>query len=105
MQETQYDYLDVTGAAALVGTLQVSLVNNFTPSPGQTFEILTWGSRSGTFSTLELPALGGSLGWDTSQLYTSGVLSVAAVPEPESIYLMAIAAVTLIVMRRSIGRC
>lgn len=45
---------------------------------------LDWtGSRSGTFSFLGLPTLGGTLTWDTSQLYTTGVISVvgpAAIP-------------------------
>ena len=31
---------------------------------------------SGTFSSLQLPALAGGLVWNTSQLYTTGVLSV-----------------------------
>jgi hypothetical protein len=34
------------------------------------------GSLSGTFNQIELPALSGSLLWNTSQLYTDGVLSV-----------------------------
>jgi hypothetical protein len=73
---TKYDQLLVTGSAALAGTLQVSLINGFTASAGMSFDILNWGSLSGTFSTVQLPALAGSLGWDTSQFYTTGVLSV-----------------------------
>jgi hypothetical protein len=73
---TQYDQLIVFGSVALAGTLQVSLINGFTASAGMSFDILDWGSLSGTFSTVQLPALAGGLGWDTSQLYTTGVLSV-----------------------------
>jgi hypothetical protein len=35
-----------------------------------------WGSLAGTFATLQLPALSASLSWNTSQLYTAGILSV-----------------------------
>jgi Tol biopolymer transport system component len=72
---TQYDQVHVTGELALGGSLDVSLVN-FNPSAGQSFNILDWGSLSGTFAALDLPALTGSLAWNTSQLYTAGILSV-----------------------------
>ena len=52
-----YDQLIVTGSATLGGTLNVSLINGFTPVNGQTFSILTSSlARSGTFSTATLPA-------------------------------------------------
>jgi hypothetical protein len=54
----------------------VSLID-FSPSSGQAFDILDWGSLTGAFSSIDLPSLPG-LVWDTSQLYTTGVLSVAA---------------------------
>jgi hypothetical protein len=60
---------------SLGGALNVSLINNFTPAPGQAFDILDWGSRSGTFASINLPMLSG-LAWNTSQLYTSGMISV-----------------------------
>ncbi len=48
-----YDVLAVTGGATLGGTLQVNLVNGFTLSNSTTAIVpLTYGSRSGTFSTL-----------------------------------------------------
>ena len=37
---------------------------------------MDWGTLVGKFSSLSLPALGSSLLWNSSQLYTSGVLSV-----------------------------
>ncbi len=83
---TQYDQLRVTGALTLNGTLDVQLVNLgaglFSPHAGQSFDILDWGSLSGTFSTLQLPTLGSGLAWDTSGLYTTGVLSVASAGLP-----------------------
>jgi hypothetical protein len=48
------------------------------PSAGQTFDILDWGSLIGTFSAIQLPTLAGGLAWNTSQLYTTGILSVAS---------------------------
>jgi autotransporter-associated beta strand protein len=74
---TQYDRLNVAGSLALAGTLRVTLANNYTPAIGDAFDILDWGSRSGTFSALQLPTLSGPLVWNALQLYSTGVLSVA----------------------------
>jgi len=66
----------VAGQLVCGGTLQVSLVNGFSPALGNSFDILDWGTRSGTFSNLQLPVLSAPLIWNTSQLYSTGVLSV-----------------------------
>ena len=68
--------LNVTGKLSLAGTLTVNLVNGFAPSVGQSFDLLDWGMRSGTFSSLQLPALASPLAWSTNRLYTAGVLSI-----------------------------
>ncbi|MFK8014866.1 MAG: thrombospondin type 3 repeat-containing protein [Gammaproteobacteria bacterium] len=47
--------------AALDGTLNVSLANGFTPVLGDTFVLSTFGSLTGTYSTINVPALGGGL--------------------------------------------
>jgi hypothetical protein len=73
--------LIVAGALSLGGVLDVTLINGFTPSAGQSFNILDWGSLAGTFSGLNLPTLAG-LSWNTSQLYTNGVLSIASAGLP-----------------------
>lgn len=73
---SQHDQVESAGAIALDGTLQVSLVEGFMPTVGQAFDLMNWATRTGAFDTLQLPALGG-LFWNTSQLYTTGVLSVA----------------------------
>ena len=52
---TQFDRLAVSGTATLNGTLNVTLINGFTPSGGAPFQILTYGSRTGTFSTINGP--------------------------------------------------
>jgi hypothetical protein len=95
---SNYDRLPISGTVALAGSLQVSLLNNYSPVSGDTFDILSWTSETGTFSTLQLPSLGGTLGWDTSKLYTIGRLSVTTVPEPSSIAL-AVAAVSIFAVK------
>ncbi len=52
---TNYDQLAVSGTATLSGALNVSLVNSFSITPGQSFTILTASSVSGTFTTTNLP--------------------------------------------------
>ncbi|HKB36124.1 MAG TPA: hypothetical protein VKD72_06700 [Gemmataceae bacterium] len=49
---SQFDQLVVSGSASLAGTLNVSRLNGFTPSTGDSFQAITFGSRSGTFSTI-----------------------------------------------------
>ena len=71
-----YSKLDVAGALTLAGKLSVTLVNGFTPALGNSFDLLDWGSLSGHFSSLSLPALSSGLVWDTNDLYTTGTLSV-----------------------------
>jgi hypothetical protein len=74
-----YDQLAITGTAALGGLLDVSLINAFAPSAGNTFTILTaTAGRSGTFSTLpsQLPPLGSSLAWQISYGANNVMLSV-----------------------------
>jgi hypothetical protein len=56
----QFGQLVVTGQATLDGTLQIDLVNGYPGNPGDTFTIVTFGSRSGDFTTLNLA--GGT--WD-----------------------------------------
>lgn len=76
---SQYDQIHVGGQLAVGGTLAVSLINGFKPAIGNTFDLLDWGLLNGTFLSIMLPTLTGAQ-WDTSQLYTTGVLSVVAGP-------------------------
>ena len=84
---TSFDKLAVTGNVELTpdfgfglgsGPLEVSLTGGFVPHGSQSFDVFDWGgSFFGNFSAIQLPTLGGTLVWDTSQIYTTGVLSVA----------------------------
>jgi hypothetical protein len=62
--------------------LKVSLTNNFAPKAGDTFEILSFASASGSFGSMALPQLTQGLSWNTDALYTDGTISVAATPPP-----------------------
>jgi hypothetical protein len=44
--------LNINGAATLDGTLNISLVNNYVPALGDTFEIMTYSSYTGNFNTI-----------------------------------------------------
>jgi hypothetical protein len=70
-----YDKVVISGNAALGGTLSVETFG-FTPQLGQSFDILDWGSVSGSFLTLNLPPLDPSLMW--SPLDSNGVIRVLA---------------------------
>ena len=53
--------LAVSGTADFDGSLNISLINNFTPQLGDTFVISTYTSQTGTFATVNAPALAGGL--------------------------------------------
>ncbi len=81
---TQHDKLNFTHAATPQvewgGTLAVTLIGGFTPAAGQSFDIFDFDAArdAGTFASLTLPALPAGLAWDTSQLYNTGVITVAS---------------------------
>ncbi|MEM8944456.1 MAG: LamG-like jellyroll fold domain-containing protein [Planctomycetota bacterium] len=68
------DLLDITGAFMADGTLDISLAGSV--NLGETYDIFNFDSASGSFDSINLPSLGGGLGWDTSQLLVSGILEV-----------------------------
>ncbi|HTZ00516.1 MAG TPA: PEP-CTERM sorting domain-containing protein, partial [Rhodocyclaceae bacterium] len=82
-----HDKLVFLGSVALNGAgLSVEYWNGWTAGAGQTYDLFDWnsGAPQGSFSQVLLPTLAAGLVWDTSHLYTSGDISVAAVPEPET---------------------
>lgn len=81
---SQYDAIDVTGTMALNGQLKLSLINAFVPSLGNQFNIFD-GTTVGTFSSYNFPPLTVGLIWDTSLLYTQGIVQIVAVPEPTTL--------------------
>jgi autotransporter-associated beta strand protein len=73
---SEHAKLVMSNHASLAGTLEITLTGGFMPQAGDVFDVLDWGSRSGSFSAMNLPRLDGSATWDASSLYTTGVLSV-----------------------------
>jgi hypothetical protein len=66
----QFGLLAVTGTANLDGTLTVSLTSGYTPSPGDSFQVLTFSGSTGDFATTNLPA-GASLALDPHDVTVS----------------------------------
>ncbi|HZZ28499.1 MAG TPA: dockerin type I domain-containing protein, partial [Pirellulales bacterium] len=73
---TGYGTLIATGNATLAGSLIVTSFS-FTPTAGNVFDILDWGTRNGKFSSISLPTLSSGLTWSLLRLYSSGQLVVA----------------------------
>lgn len=79
------------------GTLNVTNIGG-TIANGATFNLFDWGSATGTFSAVNLPALDGPLSWDQSNLYTNGTLTV--IPEPNAAALLGCLGTLLLVRRK-----
>ena len=53
----QYGVFAATGSATLAGTLNVALVGGYSPRAGDSIPIITFGSKTGTFSTVNVATL------------------------------------------------
>ena len=101
LQGIEYDFMDVSGAATLAGSLLLQLEDGFLPSLLDTFVILEAdGGVSGTFDTVV--GLDGS-SWNVSYLATQVVVAFEGmtVPEPGSLCLWAIGVFFLLGYRRA----
>lgn len=78
-----YDQVAVAGAADLDGALQLSLLNGFVPTAGDVFNILTYGSRTGTFASIAGSYAGEGMAFTAS--YSEAGLSLTAVALPGGI--------------------
>ena len=76
-----FDRLVVSDQLQAGGTLRLVLTGS-SPAAGNAFDILDWSLLEGIFGTVDLPALAPGLSWNTSQLYTTGVLSIVSVSLP-----------------------
>ncbi len=98
---TQYDQLDFTRGARLNGALDIVYYGGFVAGAGESFDLFDWNDPfTGAFSSIALPALGDGLAWDTSRLYTTGVVSVQAVPEPSAFVALGLGLAALMRRRR-----
>lgn len=98
---TDYDALVVSGLLTFGGELIIEFLGDFTANLGDSFDLFDWGTSTGDFSSLDLPELGEGLTWDVSQIYTTGTLSVTAIPEPSTYAAFAgVAALGWVIVRR-----
>jgi uncharacterized repeat protein (TIGR01451 family) len=74
---SQYDKLTVTGSVTLAGTLNVSLIGGYVPSGGEQYTPLAFASRSGDFTTKNLPTFAG--GGSFTSTYTATALRLDAI--------------------------
>jgi len=66
---TQYDQVNPT-SAKLNGTLTTTLINGFTPTVGQQFTIMNFGSETGTFASCDGTAGGATCPINSSEHFT-----------------------------------
>src|SRR5439155_24413257 len=78
----EHDQLQVLGNFLPAGTLRVRLANGFTPALGDTFPLITFLSRFGTFPAVDLPPPAGSLAYAVGYGTTSVVMTVVAALPP-----------------------
>ncbi|HSH92517.1 MAG TPA: autotransporter-associated beta strand repeat-containing protein, partial [Roseimicrobium sp.] len=103
--------LDSDTSIQITGTLQLTdtTASSTCWEIGDAWQLFDWlnvGATtkvSGNFDNLVLPALAAGLQWDTSNLYTTGFISVAAVPEPGRVMLLGVA-LGAMMLRRVRGR-
>ncbi len=74
----QVAFTNGPGTVTLGGTLTVTNPNAIAFAVGQTYDLFNFNSNteSGTFTSLSLPTPGAGLAWSTSNLYTTGAISV-----------------------------
>jgi len=75
---TEYDRLAISGAASLNGWMNVSAINGFVPSLGQTFTVLTAGSVTGAVGPISVFNFPPGLTVSATYNPTSVVLTVVA---------------------------
>ena len=61
-----HDQLAVTRSATLAGTLDITLAPGFTPEAGDSFVVVSYGSRTGAFDAINLPPLPDDRKWVTA---------------------------------------
>jgi autotransporter-associated beta strand protein/T5SS/PEP-CTERM-associated repeat protein len=80
----QYDHLQVAGQVAFAGNLDAQLISGFTPVVGQRFDVVTFGSRSGSFNSFTGLNIGGGLqftaDYDANHFYLAATPTSATGP-------------------------
>jgi len=99
----EYDQIEVTGALALDGALEVIWYGGFEAVEGDTFTLFDLSDPSadviGTFDPVTLPAFTDTdLAWNIDNLYTTGEITV--IPEPVTMTLLALGGLAVLRRRR-----
>ncbi|MDP1560439.1 MAG: PEP-CTERM sorting domain-containing protein [Pirellulaceae bacterium] len=99
---SQFDKIVDAGLLTLNGTLKLTLINGFNPTLGDSFDLFDWSTLAGSFSNFDFSAAGLAPGltWDTSNLYTTGTLTLTAVPEPSALTMVGLSLLAMAVRRR-----
>ena len=80
---SQFGRLTTSGAATLDGMLNLALVDGFSPAIGNSFPVMTFGSRTGQFATINGLAIGNGKQFSPKYAATNLTLNVtAAAPIP-----------------------
>lgn len=85
---TGHDRIEVSGLAALAGTLDVAFLDGYAPTVGTSFILMTFGSHTGQFGTMAVSGLAPSVRLVADYGAHDLTLTVAAVPEPHEWALM-----------------
>ena len=97
------DRLAGIGTFTLGGQLTVVPVAAPSFTQGQTFNLFGFTTSSGSFANISLPFTANGWVWDTSQLGTTGVLTlttITPVPEPSTCLLLAAGLGVMVFVRR-----
>jgi len=83
---TEYDQLVVEGNASLNGTLSICLIDDYVPQAGESFEILTASSVSGSFGRVDVSGVSGRKDFQVvygpqTVILTTYILTVASYEE------------------------
>ena len=100
---TQHDRINFSGSVFFEAAsfLRVVLIGGFVPQAGNSFALFSYAqSPVGNFEDFYLPTLAAGLSWDVSRIHSTGVLGVAAVPEPAAAALWLLGAAGLLSFRR-----
>jgi hypothetical protein len=82
---SQFGSVMVSGAATLSGTLNLNLVNGFTPTLGNTFQVMTFDSRAGQFGTINGLVIGNGNQFTPVYESTDLTLNVTAASLPAAL--------------------
>lgn len=95
-----FDRLVVSGDFNAGGNINVSLINGFNPTAGNSFQIVDFGTftDSGYVFSFTSAPLTGDLSWDTSAFGTTG--SIKVVPEPSGALLIVLGLTGFALRRR-----